>query len=170
MEYFKQEKDYTCGCACVRMALSVYEANVPSEEELELKLGTLSNAGTDPKAIEQYFKDLHYEVVTKENSTVEELQQYFKNGYTIMLAISVDVPHFTIYGGHNNNHITFWDPYFGIIFRTIRYFKSPNIKYPLYRWRVVSQEFKKYFPQYNFDDKQSNCYFLAVKKTVLINL
>jgi hypothetical protein len=36
--------------------------------------------------------------------------------------------------------------------------------YTCYRWRVVSKEFKKYFPEYNFDDKQSNKYFLAVRK------
>lgn len=164
MEYFKQEKDYTCGCACVRMVMSHVMPSVSSESDLEHILETDPNKGTDPKKIEEFFKANGCEVISKNDSTVDEIQKLYEEGWAVMLAISVDVPHFTVYDGHNGNHVRFFDPYFGIIHRTIKNFMSDNMNYPHYRWRVVPEEFKKHFPQYDFEGKQSNKYFLAVRK------
>jgi hypothetical protein len=54
MEYFEQEKGYTCGCACVRMAMGKFE-NAPSESELEYILMTNGTQGTDPKEVQKFF-------------------------------------------------------------------------------------------------------------------
>lgn len=164
MEYFKQEKDYTCGCACVKMALSMFEPEFIEEELLEKELDTKPNRGTDPKNVEKFFIDRNYDVVSKEHSSVEEIQKYFEEGWAVFLAVSVDVPHFTMYGGHNGNHIKFLDPYFGIIHGLIKHFQNERMKFPTLRWRVVPEEFKKYFPDYDFDGNESHKYFLAVKK------
>lgn len=163
MEYFKQDKNYTCGCACVRMAMSLFEG-IPSESDLESILETNDTQGTDPKKIEEFFKVNNYEVVSKENSSLDEIDSYHKEGWAVMLAISVDVPHFTMYSGHNGHHVQFMDPFFGIIHRSMKQFNSERMNHPHFRWRIVPEEFKKQFPQYNFEGKQSNKYFLAVRK------
>ena len=86
MEYFKQEKDYTCGCACVKMALSMFEPEFIEEELLEKELDTKPNRGTDPKNVEKIFIDRNYDVVSKEHSSVEEIQKYFEEGWAVFLA------------------------------------------------------------------------------------
>ncbi|MDD5648979.1 MAG: cysteine peptidase family C39 domain-containing protein [Candidatus Nanoarchaeia archaeon] len=164
MKYFKQEKDYTCGCACVRMAISHFNQNIPSELELEKILKTLSNKGTHPNIIAEYFKNEGYNVVKENNSSLDKVRFYYKEGYVVMLAISVDVPHFTVYNGDNGNHIFFFDPFFGEISKLISKFVSDKTIYPFYRWRVVSNEFKKYYSEANFDDEESYNYFIAIKK------
>lgn len=164
MKYFNQEKDYTCGCACIRMAISHFSEIIPAEIELEKTLETLSNKGTHPNTIVKYFKNCGYDTIEENNSSLDKVRFYHNNGYVVMLAISVDVPHFTIYNGDNGNHIFFLDPFYGEISKLITKFTSPKTIYPHYRWRVISNEFKKYYSEANFDDEESYNYFIAVKK------
>jgi predicted double-glycine peptidase len=164
MIYCEQQKDYTCGCACVRMAISHFEDEVPTELYLEEVLKTLSNKGTHPNQIKQYFLDKGYDVVEENNSSIERVRHFYEKDYVVMLAVSVDVPHFTIYNGDNGNHIFLFDPYFGEISKLLSKFLSPKNIYPFYRWRVIAEEFKKYYPEANFDDEESYNYFLAVRK------
>lgn len=169
MRYFKQETNYTCGCACVRMALSKFTADIPTEQELVVILKTQSNSGTDPEEIKNYFLGLGYEVIEKNDSTIKEVEKLFQDGYAVFLAVSVDVPHFVLYGGHNNNHIKFLDPYFGEVYRQIHKFESEKHRYPVLRWKVQIDEFAKYLPEtlmkgLTEKKKNSNKYFMAVRK------
>lgn len=163
MELFYQEKDYTCGCACVRMVMSHFVKDIPSEIELEESLKATSNIGTNPKTIIDYFRNKEYDVIEENNSSLDKVRCYYNDGYVIMMAVSVDVPHFTIYNGDNGNHIFFFDPFFGKMSKLITKFISDKNIYPFYRWRVASDEFKKYLPEANFDDEESCNYFIAVK-------
>ena len=164
MKYFKQEKSYTCGCACVRMAISHLGDVVPGEEELEDLLGTNDTSGTDPVRIVEFLKEQGYQVVSRHGSNVDEVESYFRDGWFVMLAISIDVPHFTVYGGHNGNHVKFHDPFFGGLHVLLRKLKSRNTTFPHLRWRVVVEEFKEPFPQYDFSGKESDRFFIAAKK------
>ena len=165
MVYFKQETDYTCGVACLRMLFSAFTQEVPSEQDLMIELATNDKIGTHPDKIKEVATKYGYEVKTGENGTMALLDELRYDGYVIMLAISVDVPHWVVYLKNNNNHVFFNDPYFGeMLSRKIREFISPNQNYPHYRWKVKSSEFKKYLPEYNFDEVESNKLWIAIKK------
>lgn len=165
IKYYKQETNYTCGVACVRMVISAFEDTVPEEWELIPQLETASNAGTHPDMILKVLGNRGYETLTGQDGDLDELNGMIAQGYVVGLAISVDVPHFVIYLGHNNNHAFFHDPWYGErTARELKNFLSPKQRYPFYRWRVVSEEFKKYFPEFNFDDKESNRQWFAFRK------
>ncbi len=170
VKYFKQETNYTCGVACVRMVISAFEDDVPDECELIPLLDTRPNAGTHPDLIVKVLKDRGYNVLTGQDGNLDELNKLIDFGYVVCLAISVDVPHFAVYLGHNNNHAFFHDPWYGErTAKSLKNFLSPNQRFPFYRWRVVSSEFKKHFPEFNFDDKESNRQWLAFRKISVID-
>lgn len=164
MEYFQQEKDYTCGCASVRMVLSCFENEVPSESELEKALKTNDRIGTHPDAIVEYFQNLNYDVTSGDNATYEMLQKLMEYGYKIILLVSVDVPHVTVVKKINDCHISFFDPFYGRISKEKRKFSSEKQIWPHYRWRIVASEFKKYAPDYDFTVLESKNGYIAIKK------
>lgn len=163
MKFLGQEREYTCGCACVRMAISHFSNEIPTERELETILETNSETGTSMEKVVDYFKSIYYDVIAENNSNIQRVRELYKDGYVILMTISVDVPHFTIYNGDNNNHIFFYDPYFGETSRILQKFLSEKTIFPFYRWRVVASEFTKYFPNTDFSTEESNNYFIAVK-------
>jgi ABC-type bacteriocin/lantibiotic exporter with double-glycine peptidase domain len=163
MKFFGQEKEYTCGCACVRMAISHFTNDIPTENELEIILGTNNKTGTNFNKVIEYFQSLNYDVISENNSNIKRVRELHKNGYVILMAISIDVPHFTVYNGDNNNSIYFFDPYFGEISRQLKSFMSDYTPFPLYRWRVKAKEFIKYYPDVDFSEDESNKFFIAVK-------
>lgn len=165
MEYFKQETNYTCGVACFRMVLSQFEDTVPEEAELVPELKTNNKIGTHPKDLVAVAIARGYEVLSGQNGTLAELDKLVNDGYVVTMAISVDVPHYVVYAGNNGNHIFFNDPWYGEkTARSVAKFTSENQKYPFHRWWVRSAEFKKYHPEYNFDDLESNGQWYAFKK------
>lgn len=163
MDYYKQEKDYTCGCASVRMAISYFEDDIPTEAELEKVLKTNDRIGTHPNEVIEYFRNRGYEVTHGENGTYEQLTQLIEDGYCIMLKVSVDVPHFTVVEKINDCHIFFYDPYFGKISKDRKKFFSEKQIFPHYRWKIVASEFKKYAPGYDFTELESMKGYIAVK-------
>ena len=167
MKYFQQETNYTCGCAAFRMILSNFmkEEDIPVEKYLESKLSTNTDIGTHWDSIVKLAKDeYNLEVILKQDSSIQELEELTKDGYKIMLAISVDVPHWVVYSHNNGNHIYFHDPYFGDnTVREIKNFISDKQNYPFYRWKIKSSEFKKYFPEYDFSSIESNKLIIAFK-------
>lgn len=166
MRLYKQETDYTCGCACVRMIIGHFETeeDVPYEMDLEKVLDTNDRQGTDPKTIVEYLQKRGYDVVIKDESNIEEVDSYHRDGWAVMLIISVDAPHYTMYAGNNGNHIDFLDPYFGVVHHRIKKFVSEKTNHPSYRWKLNPKEFKKLYEMgYSFDDKKSNRCFIAAK-------
>lgn len=149
------------------MVFAEFENNIPTEEELILELDTNDKIGTHPNKMVEVAKKHGYEILTGVDGDLNDLNALIDQGYVICLAISVDVPHFVIYLGHNNNHAFFHDPWYGPnTAKTLTKFLSPNQRYPFYRWRVKSDEFKKYHPEFNFDEVQSNRGWFAFKKKV----
>lgn len=161
MEYFKQEKDYTCGCACVRMILSHFSIDVPTEAELEKHLKTDSN-GTDPAMMIKYLKRKGYEVKKGENASLSEIQSLHLDGWVVILEISVDVPHFTVYNGHNGCHLKLNDPFFGQLSRPNKKFESEKNRHPNLRWWIRTQDFGDL--PYDFEGRGSHKAYIAAKK------
>lgn len=164
MKYFVQEKGYTCGCASLRMAFSQFMDDIPSEEELEIEMGTNDRIGTHPDEIVKAAEKRGFEVRRGENGTFEELDTLVNEGYVVLLMISVDVPHVVVFERSNANHVYIKDPYFGEnMIRYKRKFGSEKNTYPNYRWSVKAAEFRKYLPEYDFSCLESNRGWIAIK-------
>ena len=149
MIYFKQEKDYTCGCACFRMILSHFNMEVPSEHNLEKEMNTsFSNTGTDYSDMKKIGEK--YGLIVKDgiNGNLNELDKLINDRWIIVLGISLDVPHFVIYLENNGNHIFLNDPFRG---------ERSNFllkKFLKYHWDINDKKYqnlKKHFPDLNFD-------------------
>lgn len=151
MEYFKQETDYTCGPACVRMMLSNFGIE-SFESELEYFLETKPNCGTHydqfDKVVDKYnLQKQQGEASYSGGATLEQLKQLQKlteDGWICILAYSLDVPHYSIFTEFNGNHVFLMDP-----FRGQRV--SEQARKFLKHWKVVPKEFEKLAKQMNLD-------------------
>ena len=128
-------------------------------------MGTNDKIGTHPHSVVQAAWNRGYQAISAENGDFQTLQDLKDEGYAVMLMVSVDVPHFTVLDEINPTHIFFKDPYFGPrIAKERKKFISDKQTYPHYRWKVLSEEFKKYLPEYDFSSVQSICGWIAIKK------
>jgi predicted double-glycine peptidase len=167
MLYFKQEKDYTCGCASLRMAMSnfILYRFLPTEAELEKEMGTNDRIGTHPDAIIAAAEKRGFLAKKGEGASFEDIQAMMSDGWIVMLMISVDVPHVVVVQEINPTHIFFKDPYFGDrLARDKKKFISEKQTYPNYRWKVLDKETKKYLPDYDFTSIESVRGWIAIKK------
>lgn len=110
--YFHQEKFYTCGPACLRMILADFNINT-SEEDLEQILGTNNTIGTTPENLIAGAAHYNLQVKSGESATFEHLDTLIQEGWLIIVAYALDVPHYSIYDGNNGNHVFLRDPFFG---------------------------------------------------------
>lgn len=113
MKYFKQEKGYTCGCACFRMVLSHLNIVVPSEEELEEQMGCIPESGTHYNNMIDIAKKYGLQCQYGQHGSLDYLDSLIENGWSIVVAFSCDVPHYAVYSGNNGNHVFLSDPTFG---------------------------------------------------------
>lgn len=162
MEHYKQEKDYTCGPAVTRMVMSHFDNSVPDESDLELQLLTTPTSGTDPKNIAKFLRKQGYWTRRSQNATLAEVHSLHQDGWVVVLEVSVDVPHYTVYGGNNGNHLKLMDPYFGVIHFPMKKFQSDKNLHPHLRWRIVPKEFSGL--PYDFTGKDSRKAYTAYKK------
>lgn len=145
IKFIKQETDYTCAIACIRM---ITDSEL-SENELSTLSKTSEKYGTHPDDIVKTLEYLGYEsfIIEGKDNGIDLVRQYHKNGYNIILLISVDVPHCVVFLTENNNHIFYHDPYFGSNKScSIKNFTSNKRKYPNIRWLVETDSLKKYYP------------------------
>lgn len=152
MKYFKQETDYTCAIACLRMVLSTVMEDVPSEEELAIKLKSNELHGTNPHEIVDYLNSsAPFYAKYIENGTIDDIREELKYGNLIILLISVDVPHCVIYLNDNNNHMFVHDPYFGENKAyVLKKFLSSRTNYPSARWSTDLKSVEKHHPDIDF--------------------
>lgn len=113
MKYFKQEENYRCGNACFRMVLSQLGLEDVSESDLEVLMNTKWNSGTHYNDMIGVAEKFGLQCVHGENGTIEQIDQLTKDGRVVVLAYSVDVPHYAVYMENNGNHLFLHDPTFG---------------------------------------------------------
>ena len=113
MEYVKQDKNYTCANACFRMVLSAQGLPDVEESVLEGMMGTLPECGTGYQGMVDAAHQFCLECVYGENGTVELIDNLTRSGWTVVVALSVDVPHYAVYQENNGNHLFLADPFFG---------------------------------------------------------
>lgn len=152
MDYFEQKTDYTCAVACMRMILSKYQEEIPSEEELSQLSNTTETAGTHPTEIIRVMENMGYDALLVSDSSLEELRTFVSKGYSCILLAQVDVPHCVVYLRDDNNYLWYNDPYYGES-KSIRVSKfcSENQKYPFMRWLVEVESLAKYYSEFDLD-------------------
>jgi predicted double-glycine peptidase len=129
--YYKQEKNYTCGAASMRMILE-YFGTIKSEKEVAKLVGSSPNHGTWFKDFSKVAKKLKLDYVEKENGKISELKQLIKDGYKIIVCYldlkdkehDCVVDHYTVIKKIDENNIYLYDPWYGAKNKyTINYFR-----------------------------------------------
>jgi len=163
MKLIRQDEFYTCGCACMRMVLNNFGLVVPSELEMIKLLNTNKTQGTPVKSLIAAGDIFGLYAYIEEDASLE-LAEYLKShGYELIFIISVDVPHYVVYDGHNNNHVKLYDPFFGITSVLNKKFESNKQMHPHYRWRFIPSEFK-HIELADFGNDNYNKSFIAYTK------
>jgi ABC-type bacteriocin/lantibiotic exporter with double-glycine peptidase domain len=113
--YFKQEAEWTCGAAVMRMVLASFGIH-KTEKQLISSLETNKQIGTWefelPKLAEKY--KLTYFV--ERNGTIANLRRYLKDGFRIIVCyyiIQDREAHFAVLHKINTKYIFLHDPWFG---------------------------------------------------------
>lgn len=124
--FFRQETDYSCGLASMRMVLTSMGIT-KTEKELEI----LMNYYTDGKAVwHKSFSNLAEELklnyVTIRNSSLRDIRKLLDEEFRIIVAYFLPrqkVDHYSVVRDLNKSHIFFLDPWFGPKHKyTCRYF------------------------------------------------
>lgn len=154
MIYHKQEKDYTCLLACFR---TIIDTNI-SEQDLEKIFRSDPSYGTDPKYFVKICREnFNVHARYSEHSSYDMLDSI--SNFEKILLISLDVPHCVVYLRQNNNHITYYDPFYNKEISVLKKkFISPNANYPNPRWKTDLKSLGKYYSQDMFDHNKIQLY------------
>ena len=115
IRFHRQETDYTCGAAAMRMALEACGIR-KSEKELARLLGTNKVRGTWHRKLPELAEKLRLDYIVKKNSSLAELKKAQKNGYVVIICYFYPpekVDHYSVLKNIGSKSIYFWDPWFG---------------------------------------------------------
>jgi len=114
-KYFHQTKDYTCGPASIKMALSFFGFS-KSEKQLARILNTDSKKGTRINNFLSGAKSLRFEYVAKSDSQIKDLRIFQRKGYVIVVCYFIpeeNLDHYSVLKKIGLKNIYFFDPWFG---------------------------------------------------------
>jgi predicted double-glycine peptidase len=125
--FFKQETNYTCGAAAMRMAL--HSCGISKNEKQVAKLlGTNKVRGTWHRYFSVVAEKFKLNYVTKRNSTISDLKKYLSEEYNLVVCYFYPpekVDHYSVVKKIDKNNIYFWDPFFGEEHKySLAYFKK----------------------------------------------
>lgn len=119
----RQEKNYTCGCACVNALLEFYGEETYSEADMCELIDATTQYGTSYKSIASFFKKEGYHVFHKQNLTIEDLKRFLDHEHPVLVCLQAwseqkDVDytdkwnsgHYLIAVGYNSSSLIFMDP------------------------------------------------------------
>lgn len=145
--YHKQETNYTCGAASMRMVLENFGIK-KTEKQIVKLLGTNKVRGTWIKnfpIVAEMFK-LNY--VVKRNATIADLKKYFNEESVLIINYFIPadkVDHYSVLKKIDNNNIYFFDPFYG-----------PEHKYSLSNFKRNWRSDPKW--------EKEKSWFIAIKK------
>lgn len=145
--YFKQETNFTCSAACMKMILASLGIK-KSEKSLAKLIKTTRLHGALHKNFPIIPEKYKLNYIVKRNSSFEELKRLQKEGYRIILsyyAFKGTIPHSAILKDINSKFIYLIDPWFG-----------PEHKYPLKRFKKLWISDKKF--------EKEKRWLMAIKK------
>ncbi|VVB97255.1 Peptidase_C39 like family protein [uncultured archaeon] len=114
--YFKQESWYTCGPACLRMALA-YLGIIKTEKEVTEACGT-TELGTTSTQIPATFQKYGIKASSVKNANIEDLKQEINEGRPVIVLIDPSYiyggvggfGHFIVIVGFKEDEVTYHDP------------------------------------------------------------
>lgn len=161
MKYFKQEQYYTCGVACFRMVMSAQGLPDIDEMTLEEIMGTSYKSGTHYDLMVKAAEKFDLDCISSEGGTIELIDLLTQQGWTVVLAYSVDVPHYAVYLGKHDGQIFLGDPTFG------ERYAIPQGKFERAYWQIDVSKYKVAIAELDLDlDKGSDSkqWYIAYKK------
>lgn len=161
MKYFKQEKDYTCGPACFRMVMSEHGLPDIEEEKLEEIMGTSDESGTYYDLMVEAGHKFDLSVIHGQKVTIDFIDKLAKSGWTVIVAYSLDAPHYSIYSKHDKDKIYLIDPIMG----EDRSF--PYKDFEDYIWAVEISRYKVAIAELGLkldSSMDTKCWYVAYKK------
>jgi predicted double-glycine peptidase len=145
--YHKQETNYTCGAAAMRMVLEYFGIK-KSEKQIVNLLGTNKVRGTWIKNFPSLAERLKLNYIVKRNSRIEDLKEYQKKGYQIIICYLIPkdkVDHYSVLKKIDSKNIYFFDPWYGA-----------EHKLPLNYFKKIWYSDKRY--------EKEKAWFIAIKK------
>jgi len=113
--YCKQEQNWSCGPAVVRMVLSSFGIRKSEEELIEI-LGSNNKIGTANKNMVEFFKGNGFSLIEKENSKIADLKRFYDDGFRIIVNYYCHYEkegHFAVVKLIDNKRIYLYDPALG---------------------------------------------------------
>jgi predicted double-glycine peptidase len=110
-----QKTQHTCGPAAMRMVLE-YCGIKKSEEEIAALMHTTEKKGTPTENFSRLAKAFDLECITAEHARLQDLKFLRDQNYLVIVCYfypTEKVDHYSIVKKIQNNHIYFWDPFFG---------------------------------------------------------
>jgi predicted double-glycine peptidase len=145
--YHKQEKEYTCGAAAMKMALE-YLGIEKTEKQLIRLLKTEKIRGTYTKNFASVLKKLKINFVIKSNTTIYDLRHFQNKGYLIIVNYFLPAEkcdHYAVLRKIDWKFVYLFDPWYG----------------PEHRYK--RKDFlKNWHSDFNFEKEKR--WFIALKK------
>ena len=142
--FYRQQTDWTCGAACVRMVLASVGIK-KSEQVLAKLLKTKENkTGTLHREIARFFEGLKLNYVVQRNASTSDLKRLQKQNYRIIVGYFLtehNCGHYAVVKKIDNK-IHLLDPWYG----------------PKHYYSV--KEFSKIW----YDGEGEKCWFVGIKK------
>jgi ABC-type bacteriocin/lantibiotic exporter with double-glycine peptidase domain len=113
--FHKQETEWTCGSAVMRMALE--QVGIKKSEKQVIKiLGTNKVRGTWPREFPRVAEKYKLNYVVKRNASTDDLEYFQKRGYVVIICYyhpKESTDHYAILKSIDSENIYFYDPWFG---------------------------------------------------------
>ena len=142
--FYRQEKEWTCGAACVRMVCASLGVK-KSEREFARLLRVQRKKGTLHKEIPMLLEKYHFQYVVGRKGVIADLRRLLKQRYRCMVGywlIEHKCPHYAVVQKIGSTKVYLLDPWCG-----------PHHSYSL-------KEFKKIW----YDGEGEEGWFVGIKK------
>jgi len=115
LPFHKQETDYTCGAAAMRMVLEFCGIK-KSEGQVAKLLGTNKAKGTGNKSFPMVAEKFRLNHASLRNATIADLKAYQKKGFAVIIGYFYPPEkfgHYSVLSKIDSQYIRFNDPLFG---------------------------------------------------------
>ena len=113
--FHKQQTDYTCGPASLRMVLEYFGRSV-TEEELSPLLGTNDVMGTERDRMSEIIKTHELVPYERTDATLDDVKHLLSHAMPVIVRFleqEQNSDHYGVVTGLNDTHITINDPWSG---------------------------------------------------------
>jgi len=111
--HYFQETEYTCGAACMRMALRHFGIR-KSEKTIAKMLKTNKVVGTWHRAFPPVAEKYKLDYVVKRSANINDLKEYYEKGYFIIISYThtpEKFSHFSVLKKIDKDFVYLLDPY-----------------------------------------------------------